>query len=422
MTNTTLEAIINSNTIFISAQPDHVYFHWQVELYMYQFAKHGISDQCYAIFGYTGDAPSKYVLELSKRYNIFFYKDSRDTSVPHYYIPSIRPHVLKQFFKEFPQLGKSIFYHDSDILFQSLPKFELMVNDTIGYVSDTSSYINYTYINTCAERYKEVHTSLPDNDIFTKMCECINISKDLVKANDLNSGGAQYLLKGVTYDYWNAVEIGVNKLFPLLKNYEIQYPINHHIQSWTADMWVVLWEYWKLGKETRIHNELRFSSATDNISQYFANPIFHLATITDAEAPTRFNKGRYKDSNLFHEYLLDRTIFDHVVPTSATYEYVKLVKEYVNSDEYIYTKSFIILTKDSFGGLYKEDHTTVHFKKAIWRSKTGNHIIFFNGSSWVLINAEKVPEISSTLVGLNSNPGLYPYTNQWVVPCKILMG
>jgi hypothetical protein len=187
-------------------------------------------------------------------------------------------------------------------------------------------------------------------------------------------------------------------------------------------MWIVLWEYRKLGKETSIHNELRFSWATDDVSQYFANPIFHLAGITDADASTAFYKGKYKDSNLFHEYVLDRTIFDHVVPTSATYEYVKLVKEYVNSDEFIYTKSFIILTKDSFGGLYKEDHNTIYFKRAVWRSKTGDHMIFFNGLSWILINAEKEPEISSTLVGLNSNPGLYPYTSQWTIPCKVLMG
>ena len=106
MANPTLEAIMKSNTIFVSAQPDHVYFHWQVELYMYQFAKYGIVDQCYALFGYTGDAPSNYAVELSKRYNIFFYKDTRNKNIPHYYIPSIRPHILKQFFQQFPNLGK----------------------------------------------------------------------------------------------------------------------------------------------------------------------------------------------------------------------------------------------------------------------------------------------------------------------------
>jgi hypothetical protein len=422
MSNATLKAINESNTIFISAQPDHIYFHWQVELYMYQFAKYGIIDQCYALFGYTGDAPSKYAVELSKRYNIFFYKDSRNMSGPHYYIPSIRPHILKQFFQQFPHLGKSVFYHDSDILFQRLPKFELLVNDTVGYLSDTSSYINYSYIKTCAERYKSVYKDLPENHILTKMCEAINISEDLLKKNDLNSGGAQYLLKNVDYTYWNNVEIGVNKLFPLLKDYEIKYPIDHHIQSWTSDMWVVLWEYWKLGKETRIHSELNFSWATDDVSQYFTNPIFHLAGVTDADARTAFYKGNYKDSNIFHEYLSNRSIFDHVSPRSATYEYVKLIKEYVNSDEYIYTKSFVLLTEDSFGGLYKEDHNSIYFNRAVWRCKTGNYLIFFNGASWILIESAKESEISPRLTGLNLNHAKFPYMEEWITACKILMG
>ena len=38
-----LEAIKKHNMIFISAQPDQVYFHWQVSLYLYQFAKHDTS-------------------------------------------------------------------------------------------------------------------------------------------------------------------------------------------------------------------------------------------------------------------------------------------------------------------------------------------------------------------------------------------
>ena len=422
MANATLKAIEASNMIFISAQPDVTYFHWQVELYMYQFAKHGISDRCYAIFGYSGDAPSKYAVELSKRYNIYFYKDTRTTNISNYYIPSIRPHILKQFFKEFPDLGKCVFYHDSDILFSTLPKFELLVHDSHAYLSDTSSYINYSYIMTCASRYRAIYNELPATDILTKMCSCMNISEDLIKENDLNSGGAQYLLKGITSEYWDAVEIGVNKLYPMLKEYEIQYPIHHHIQSWTADMWVVLWEYWKLGKTTRIHNELRFSWATDPISNYYTNPIFHLAGVTEADAATLFYKGKYKDSNVFNEYRLDRSIFNSVSPNSSTFEYVKLIKEYVNSDEYIATKSFILLTKEDIGGLYKEDPNTIYFNKAIWRSTLGNYLIFYNKIRWIIIPHSRESEISETLEGLASNTGLYPYFTEWNIPCKILKG
>lgn len=414
----TLDAIESANLIFISAQPDVTYFHWQVELYMYQFAKHGIGERCYALFGYKGDAPSERVIELSKRYNIYYYKDTRDTNIPHYYIPSIRPHLLKQFFKEFPELGKSVFYHDSDIILPRLPKFELLLNDSYGYLSDTSSYINYTYIKQCAQRYKDVHTEIADNDILTKMCECMNISEDLIKMNDNNSGGAQYLLKGIDANYWENVEINVNKLYYMLREYEIKHPIGHHIQSWTADMWAVLWEYWKLGRETRIHLELEFSWATDSIDRYDALPIFHLAGITDSDALSAFYKGRYKDSDVFDEYRRNRSIFNHINQRSATYPYSNLIKEYVDSDSYICTKSFIILTKDSIGGLYKEDPRTIYNNKAVWRSNVANYIIFYNSSKWIL--ADSNSDISDSLEGIAFNTGEYPYIEQWSIPCKIL--
>jgi hypothetical protein len=34
--NTTLDSILESRLIFLSTQPDDIYFHWQVELYLYQ--------------------------------------------------------------------------------------------------------------------------------------------------------------------------------------------------------------------------------------------------------------------------------------------------------------------------------------------------------------------------------------------------
>src|SRR5271155_2523908 len=51
-----LGALRDNNVIFISAQPDNTYFHWQVEIYLYQFAKQGVADRCFALIGYTGSA------------------------------------------------------------------------------------------------------------------------------------------------------------------------------------------------------------------------------------------------------------------------------------------------------------------------------------------------------------------------------
>jgi hypothetical protein len=416
------DAIESANMIFITAQPDTIYFHWQVELYMYQFAKHGISNRCYALFGYTSDAPSEAAVKLSKRYNIICYKDTRDTTIPHYYIPSIRPHLLKQFFKEYPHLGQCVFYHDSDIFLRALPKFELLLKDDYGYLSDTSSYINYSYISSCAQRYKDKYPELPKDDIFTKMATCIGISEELIKENNQTSGGAQYILKGISSNYWEDVEDGVIRLYQLLKRYEEAHPVEHNIQSWTADMWAVLWTYWKMGKKTKIHNELDFSWATDTVDTYHKNNIFHLAGITDGTKSFAFYKGDYTYKNVFEEYVLNRSIFDHVVPHNATYEYVKVLKEYVNSDEYIYTKRFALILDEDYAGVYKEDPTTIHFTKAVWRSITGSYLIFYNSNSWILMNKMYESEISRTCGGIASNTGKFPYSMNWNIPCRILEG
>lgn len=316
--------------IFISAQPDEVYFHWQVELYLYQFSKHGILNDCYALFGYR-DQPSKELLELSEKYkNVKMYKDTReDTS----YAPSIRPHLLKKFFQEHPELSDAVFYHDSDIFIVKMPNFSQMMKDDICYLSDTISYIGYKYISDCAQRYKDIHNDLNDDDVFYKMCECMNIDPELVKSNEDNSGGAQYLLKGLGYDFWNDCEKDCVKLYYFFEDYVSKYPIDHHIQKWTVDMWVVLWNCWKYGKETRIHKELDFSWAVDDVSIYHDKNIFHLAGITGENDSDKFNKSKYTKINVMEEYKKNPTIFNHISETNATYEYIKVLLEYINKKQ-----------------------------------------------------------------------------------------
>lgn len=316
--------------IFISAQPDEVYFHWQVELYLYQFSKHGILNDCYALFGYKNQ-PSKALLELAEKHkSIKMYKDERDANS---YVPSIRPHLLKKFFQEFPELSDVVFYHDSDIFIVKMPDFSQMLNDDICYLSDTISYIGYNYISECAKRYKIVHADLDDDDIFYKMCACVNIDPGVVKHNQNNSGGAQYLLKGLGYEFWNSCEIDCYKLNEFFDNYINKYPIDSHIQRWTVDMWVVLWNCWKYGKETRIHKELDFSWAVDDVSIYHSKNIFHLAGVVKTNNSDKFDKSKYYYNNVMEEYKKDPSIFDHINEKNATYEYIKVLIEYINKKD-----------------------------------------------------------------------------------------
>jgi hypothetical protein len=392
--------------IFISAQPDQVYFHWQVELYMYQFAKHGIKDKCYAVFGYTGDKPSPYIVNLAKTYNIVWYKDERDLNKPNFYIPSIRPHILKKFFKDRPELGKNVFYHDSDIFLVKLPPFELMLQDNIAYLSDTISYIGYDYIVHSSKRYKEKYPELPDNDILTKMCDCIGISEDLVKINQTNSGGAQYLLKNIDSEFWENVESSCYKMYNMLKIYESTYPIGHHIQSWTTDMWAVLWHYWKRGQQTVIHRELDFSWATDNRKNYLQKNIFHLAGVTEESPKTIFFKGRYSSKNVLDEYRKNPKLFDDISSDSATFEYVNVIKELVDAKPVSVKNNFFLNTTDSWSGVYQRDANVKHLGEHVWRSTDNKFILFWNSTCWVVTSSEYENEMSETCGGYKSYPSL----------------
>lgn len=325
-TESVLKSIQNNNLIFVSAQPDTTYFHWQVEIYLYQFAKQGLVNRCYALFGHSTPTPSEYAKQLAKKYpNVLFFKDER-RSVG--YSPTIRPHILAKFFRAFPHLGKNVFYHDSDIFLVKMPRFDLMLHDRTAYLSDTIGYIGYEYLKDCSERYKQRYPILRDLDLFHSMCDIVGVDYNTVILNQKNSGGAQYLLKNIDYKFWEECEEKCAQLYDFLCEYEKMYPISNHIQKWTTDMWVVLWLYWKRGGRTLIHKELDFSWATGTVKDYKTRNIFHLAGVVEANNSDKFDKAKYKKHIVFEAYHNDPTIFDHINPENATFEYVKIIKEY----------------------------------------------------------------------------------------------
>jgi hypothetical protein len=386
-----------ADMIFISAQPDNVYFHWQVEVYLYQFAKHGILDKCYAVFGYSGNEPSEYIKKLANKYNIFWYKDDR---VDKSYAPSIRPHLLKKFFKDKPELGKNVFYHDSDIFIVKLPPFERMLNDDNAYLSDTISYIGYDYLVKCSNRYKEKYPELQDNDLVIKMCEYGEISEELLKENQKNSGGAQYLFKNIDSDFWEKSEISTMKLYDMLKTYQKKYPIEHHVQLWTAGMWAELWEYWKRGGKTIVDKDLDFSWATDDRKKYHTKNIFHLAGVTVKSPPNVFYKAAYKNVNILDMYRANKSLFDYISSDSATIEYTNIIKELVDLTPI--NNTLFIDTPDRWSGIYEKDQTASYFGMNLWRSTNKKYIIFWNSRCWIVTPSRHEPEISETCGGVAS--------------------
>ena len=161
--------------IFVSAQPDITYFHWQTKIYVHNFIDNGVRpNQIHILFMIVdGEEPSQESLKLKDLgVNLHYFTDDRESKV---YIPTLRPLMLSKWLKEYPEYNKCYFYHDSDIIFRELPDFNSLIGDDICYLSDTKSYIGYEYINMCNGRYKKEHPNLLDVELLNNMCEVINI-------------------------------------------------------------------------------------------------------------------------------------------------------------------------------------------------------------------------------------------------------
>ena len=258
---------------FLSAQPATLYYAWQVEVMLNNFLEMGINLNWVDIVcaKENGIIPQEWS-KLANNYpaRFFFYDDTRKKKG---YISSIRPNILKQHFEKYPELSKETFlYHDCDIILSKPVDWQQFEGDDIWYGSDTKWYIAYDYIISKGQ------------DVFDKMVEVMKIDPKLVIDNNNNSIGAQYILKNIDYTFWNDVENDAEELFKVVgelgrekKRKDTAY---HELQIWCADMWSVLWNGWKRGHKTQCHDELQFSWATSNETEYYKYNIMHNAGVT----------------------------------------------------------------------------------------------------------------------------------------------
>jgi hypothetical protein len=259
---------------FICAQPASTYYAWQVEVMLNNFIDMGINPNqidivCWKQNGVIPEEWSKLALGYPARF--FFYNDERETK---HYISSIRPNILKQHFKANEEISKdTIFYHDCDIVFTNRIDFDRYLSDDRWYGSDCRWYISHDYILGKGE------------DILDRMCEIVSIPKHIVKSNELNSIGAQYIMKGINWMFWEEVEKDCETLFKEITELnnikKRENPSYHELQIWCSDMWSVLWGLWKLGKETVCDPDLEFSWGTSTESDWHRLNIFHNAGVVN---------------------------------------------------------------------------------------------------------------------------------------------
>lgn len=284
----------------ICVQPCTKYYAWQVEVMLNNFNELGIQNefQVHCLFAIPKEEKGRdefvsYIKKVEAAYeevaNFYYYPDTRE--YPIHYISSVRPNILKQHFKSHPELSQtSVFYHDCDIIFSKFPDFfnKLLEQDNIWYVSDTISYIGYNYIIS------------KGHDILDKMCQIVGAHPFFIKNRESQSGGAQYLMKGVDWRYFEKVEQDCEKMFKditaLNNQKKFINPDYHELQIWCADMWAVSWNAWLRGYETRIIPEMDFCWATDNVEKFQEKYIFHNAGVTDRVKDKIFYKSSFHNS------------------------------------------------------------------------------------------------------------------------------
>lgn len=287
---------VPQNLIFINACPFSDYFKWQQDVLLTNFREHGISNQAHVLIWYKegGNLGSWYQLvQKYREVKFFFYKDEGVDEG--FYIPQLRPQVLKQYFEAHQDASdKVFFYHDADILFNYLPDFEQLSLGKINWQSDTSGYLDYDYLSR-----KEIEGKIENSEVVKHLCEIGRVSPDLLKSYTGNTGGAQYILKGVDSQFWADVERDSLLIRGYLMN-EINKKYftseNAGFQSWCADMWAVNFNLWNRGKTTQTTKLLDFSWATDSIETYNKKPIYHNAGATH-RSKNLFFKGAWIDKS-----------------------------------------------------------------------------------------------------------------------------
>lgn len=280
---------------FLTAQPDTDYYVWQLQVQMHNFKKFGIEDKTIILFGYNPKIGiNEKALEFKETTDarVIFLPDTRDLS-QRLYLPSLRPHIIKQLYTgEYADIlqNKAVLYMDCDVIFTKIPNLKDYIDKRKIYLSDTRSYIGAAYI-----REKGL-------GLLEKMCQVVGINPTHVINNQEMSGGAQYLFTSnfnLSYDFWNKVERDCNILYKTMLVTSEKNGAQHPIQSWTADMWALLWNIWLMGLDTEIIDELSFCWATSPVSELESNNIYHNAGVTENEKSYMFYKGDFISKSPF---------------------------------------------------------------------------------------------------------------------------
>ncbi|WP_140937584.1 hypothetical protein [Sphingobacterium lumbrici] len=334
--------------IYISAQPDTTYFIWQLEIQLRNLRDLGISrDNIQVLAAYSkvlGLNPNfeQFMKDNAHLATFFVYEDQRDKPE---YTSSVRPNILRQHFTAYPELkDRTLMYHDSDILFSRIPHIDNVEENDTCYVSDTRNYLDINYIR-----------STSDENMLDRMLSIVGMEKDRLIRENKQTGGAQYILKGITADFWAKIERDAEELFIAMRDYnrqlwEKEYPDKKEfrskkrgIQAWCADMWAVLWNLWLENKQVEIHPEMAFSWPYNPIEDWERLAIQHYSG-NIKEKDKFFKKTEYLNYTPWY----DDTLLE-IPDTNCSYKIVELIrdrKKELDASRKSYSESCIVVHTD----------------------------------------------------------------------------
>lgn len=292
---------------YVIAVPDKEYYLWQVLVQINNFRKYDIEKDAIYVFAIFNNRPSK-VLEsfiTSKELKSKFYiiPDRRPEKA---YSCSLRSHIMAEFYRRCNVPNEPIFFTDPDVIFTRKPNFSQFENDEKWYLSNTRSYTGVDYIKSKSP------------DLFLQMCKIVGISPEVVERNDANSGGAQYIMKNLTSEYWNKCYEDGERLYRMMKRTSAMYSPKSPIQAWTADMWAVLWNGWYFNHDIEVTPRLDFAWANHKQNSWDKYEVFHNAGVTVNDGK-HFSKIHYQLSPFNKETPCEEQ--------SCSFNYVKEIKE-----------------------------------------------------------------------------------------------
>ena len=295
---------------FIVPLPDITYYLWQGIVQINNFKKFGYDVDTHYPVCISNNLISEQLKtimmcpDVKSKFHI--YQDTREDKS---YSASMKPWLMAQYFKEFPEEKDSIYvYLDPDVIFLKEFDFSKFLNDNIWYESNTCSYLDSAYIKSKGE------------ELFYEMCDIVGVKPETVIEYDRNCGGAQYITKNNTYEYWNEVEKTSVPLYKhMVETKEKYHPegVQYPIQAWTSEMWTTNWVLWKHGIKTKVVPELDFHWANHQMVD-LKYSIFHNAGVVDNDG-INFAKTFYVNSPFNKEI--------KGTPESISYKYIEEIKE-----------------------------------------------------------------------------------------------